>query len=59
MATDNEGYINSQFGKLVPSTYGYTIKITDSFGNSTNYLNLSSNDLTELQNILSNKTIKE
>jgi hypothetical protein len=56
---DNRDYINSQFEKLVPSPYAYTIKITDGFGNSTNYLNITSDELTQLLNILTNTNTKK
>ena len=40
--TDQE-YLESQFKKLVNSTYGFSIKISDGEGNSTNRMELTPN----------------
>lgn len=40
--TDKE-YLENQFKKLVNSTYGFSIKISDGEGNSTNRMDLTPN----------------
>lgn len=45
-------YIQSQFDRLRQTKYAYTIKIWDSNGNSTNHLNLTQEELLQIQAIL-------
>jgi len=36
-----ESYVRDQFNKLKPSKYGYSLKIFDGFGNTTNQMELT------------------
>jgi len=49
--TDKE-YFQSQLRKLKNTKYGFKIKIFDNEGNSTNYLNITSDNAKEIINIL-------
>ena len=56
---NSKQYLEDQFKKLINTKYGFSIKIFDSSGNSTNQMELTPNRAIELLEVLKQKQLKE
>ena len=56
---NSKQYLEDQFKKLTNTKYGFSIKIFDGFGNSTNQMELTPNRAIELLEVLKQKQLKE
>jgi len=52
---NSKHYLQEQFKKLKPTEYGFSIKIFDGLGNSTNQMELTPNIAIELLEVLKQK----
>jgi hypothetical protein len=56
---NSKQYLEYQFKKLTNTKYGFSIKIFDGCGNSTNQMELTPNRAIELLELLKQKQLKE
>lgn len=55
---NSKNYLQEQFKKLKPTKYGFSIKIFDGLGNSTNQMELTPNRAIELLEVLKQKEVE-
>ena len=55
---NSKHYLQEQFKKLKPTEYGFSIKIFDGLGNSTNQMELTPNRAIELLEVLKQQKTK-